>query len=459
MNVELDSTDSLDVGLAFAEMERRADDNCDAAETCEKVQKEIEGLIVVANESVGFNNQEQIVRALSAGFEALLGSHGLSHIRKKEGMPAFESQQFKLNELTIAMEQVRNELVVANEAFFEDAIKWINTIGESSHNKMQDVAAEAAALLYRVKALGNEKPSRPNFTFGNASAVVVNGSTKPADLLKGFEGNVELMEYLQKEYPVFFRELCNEVVALYKNVNSLTTGVVTTTTGIAYVGFIISIAMGVLFALLGSPGLLVSAGLTAVGTATVGDVGNGILRWAVEKIPNERRDEMKRVIKGFSDRMKGVVTSYLKEFGKVDVNGNREFAVDATSDRALLTLSKQAGKNVSYNFDTPSKAEMEKILEAIIDSAKHYVSPKKATDMVNKIITDTEESMEVGGSKHMLTRDALSYQKQSVRQASTSLYFKTEGLYRKPMGELGAHQVRSGKALVSYVKEALKCYN
>lgn len=431
----------------------------EAAETCEITSDCLTSMIDVANESVGLDNQAAIVRALETGFHALMRSQSLEHMRLGRNMPAMESQQHQLSELTIAMTQSRRQLMVANEALFEDVIKWFDTIGESYHNKMTTIAMQASSLLNVVKALKNTRPSVSTFSPASGSDVINAGDSSPSGIAKGYDNIVELIKYLNEEFPALFRQLCHEAVELYMSTSSLATGVMTTLGGADYIFFCINITIGLLFALLAAPGLLVGIGLHAAISITFGDVIDGGLRWLVEKIPNERRSEFNKIIDGTRDRLRSNIESYLSDFGKSTVSGNRVFAMELGGKKPLLDLQRDEHATASHNYKVPTKQEMIGILEAIIDSAEHYTSSGKATERVNRIIDDTEKSFGVSGSKHSLSKDALSYNRQAVRQASTSLYFKTEGLYRKPMAALCKHQVRSAKALIDYVEQALRLYH
>lgn len=428
----------------------------DAVQTLDDVNEGLTAMIGVANESIGMANEEAIARALSVGFDALLRSHQMQSLRTHKNMPAMESQQHKLNDLAIAMEQAKLQLLIANEAFFEDVIKWFDTIGESTHNKMVSISQEASVLLNQVKGLDNRKPNATTFTPSYASDLSVAGDTSPAAILKGYTNTISLIKHLNEEFPALFRQLCSEVISLYKSTSSLTTGVASTI-GVLGVGFFWgSIIAAVLFG--GLAGVAV-AGVRVAVASTIGDVVDGAIRWLIEKIPNERRNTMKREIDAAKGKMASAFEQYFADFGKSAVNGNRNFVVETEGKKPLLVLSRDDAAAVRHGFKVPSKQEMIAILETVIESTQHYTSSGKATAKVNSIILETEKDLGMDGSKHHLTADALNYHKQAVRHASTSLYFKTEGLYRKPMSELSKHQVRSAKALVAYVREALRHYH
>lgn len=428
----------------------------DAVQTIEDVTEGLTAMIGVANESIGQENEEAIARAISVGFGALLQSHQMQNLRTQKNMPAMESQQHKLSDLTVAMEQARMQLMLANEAFFEDVVKWFDTIGESTHNKMVSISQEASVLLNQVKGLDNSKPNATTFTPRDAGDLVVAGDTSPAAILKGYTNTMDLIKHLNDEFPGLFRQLCSEVISLYKSTSSLTTGL-TTTVGVFGVGLFWGSVIGaVLFG--GLLGLAV-AGVRIAVASTLGDVVDGAIRWLVEKIPSERRSTMEREIESAKRNMASAFEHYLADFGKSAVNGNRNFALDTEGKKPMLSLVRDESSDIKHAFKVPSKQEMTAILESVIESTQHYTSSGKATAKVNGIILETEKDLGMDGSKHSLTSEALNYHKQAVRQASTSLYFKTEGLYRKPMGELSKHQVRSAKALVTYVREALRHYH
>lgn len=445
----VEDVDVLDEGV---------DEKIEAAFTCIDVSDAINELVVIANESIGCNNSEQVTRALSAGLNALLKSHNLTALNKVHDTTAMEAQMHSLNQLHVAMEQIQSNLAVANEAFFEDALKWFNTIGENNHNKMTALAIEANALLEELDNLSSSKASVSTFHCSQAVNISVAGMTKPSDILRGYTNTLNLIKLINKEYPGLFRALCSEVIDLYKTTSSITTGAYTTLGMINFVGFCVAVGIAIVLGVLGNIGLLLGTAVSVGVGYTAGDFVDGIFRWALEKFPNERRQTMKQAIETMRKNMERSIESYLRDFSKSGVNGNVVFALSLKNKKPLLVLQKQERSRVNYDVKIPSISEMKSILKAIVDSADDYITSSASTDLVTRIIDETEKDFSVAGKKHHLTTDALSYDKQAVRQASTSLYYKTEGLYRKPIAELGAHQVRSAKAILTYVREAMRFY-
>lgn len=438
-------------------LHEKMDEIMESVATVDQISDAVGQLEEAATNLAGGTN-EAAVETLAVAFEALLSSHSLDSLHRATYKPAMESHGQKLQTLTQAMRDTRGRLALANEAFFEDTIKWFNTLGESQKDKMEDVAFKAKALLVEVQALDKDRGSEKTFPCTMTSRIAVNGDCSPHAINFGYENTIDLIKKLNTEYPVFFRELCREVVALYVQTSSLVTGVATVLVGISFIEYVIRLALGLALAITMAPGLLVPIlALTAV-RATIGDFIDGLMRWLLEKIPNERREEMKSIIERSKKSLQSIMEDFLSDFAKSGVNGNRAFVIQMDGKKPLLHLAKLDGVKNPQLIMVPTKREMVTILKTIIDGAEHYTSPAKATAMVNHTIAETEREFHVEGSKHSMTTDTLSFDKQAVRQASTSLYFKTEGLYRRPMSDLCKLQVESANALMTYIREAMRYY-
>ena len=119
---------------------------------------------------------------------------------------------------------------------------------------------------------------------------------------------------------------------------------------------------------------------------------------------------------------------------------------------ARVTVTDQNGRLLNSGSQDAASARSRKEFE--MQEKKELEYKQK----IDAILKDTAAEFAIKDRDHSLSGGAFSYDTQAVRQATTTLFRKSDGMYRTPLADLVDHQVRSSKALLNYVRQAMMQY-